>query len=256
MIGIYKITNKINGHSYIGQSVNISKRWQNHIISSSNKNDKGYEYPLYRAIRKYGISNFSFEVLEECSQNLLNEREKYWIKKLSPVYNQTLGGQTGGSSKLNRQLVKEIQQILLNDQSGLIRHSDLAKQYGVHKDTIRDINVGRSWFDEDLKYPLHYSKYDKQAPNKLKFYCIDCNKEISKNCLRCMDCENKRRAKEHPLPVSREQLKDLIRNEPFTEIGKKFGVSDNAIKKWCIKYNLPARKKDIKKYSDEEWELI
>ena len=71
-----------------------------------------------------------------------------------------------------------------------------------------------------------------------------------------MDCENKRRAKEHPLPVSREQLKDLIRNEPFTEIGKKFGVSDNAIKKWCIKYNLPARKKDIKTYSDKEWDKI
>lgn len=256
MIGIYKITNKINGHSYIGQSIDIAKRWKNHIISSSNKNDKGYDYPLYRAIRKYGIDNFSFEVLEECSQHLLDKQEKYWIKKLSPIYNQTLGGQSGGSTKLNRQLAQEIQQILLQDQKGLVSHSVLAKKYGVHKDTIRDINVGRSWFDEDLTYPLHYSKYDSSNPNKDKFYCVDCHKEISKNSIRCLSCEGKRRAKEHLLPIDRDQLKFLIRNKPFTEIGKSFGVTDNAIKKWCIKYNLPSKKKDIKVYSNDEWEKI
>ena len=54
-------------------------------------------------------------------------------------------------------------------------------------------------------------------------------------------------------PASREELKKLIREESFVAIGKNFGVSDNAIRKWCINYNLPTRKKDIKSYSDEEW---
>lgn len=58
MIGIYKITNKINQHCYIGQSRQIEKRWKRHIEISNNKNIKEYQYPLYKAFRKYGIKNF------------------------------------------------------------------------------------------------------------------------------------------------------------------------------------------------------
>ena len=43
---------------------------------------------------------------------------------------------------------------------------------------------------------------------------------------------------------------------PFTQIGKEFGVSDNAIRKWCDKYGLPRRVSDIKKYSDKDWEEV
>ena len=42
----------------------------------------------------------------------------------------------------------------------------------------------------------------------------------------------------------------------FVELGKKYGVSDNAVKKWCISYNLPSKKKDINNISDIDWELI
>lgn len=55
---------------------------------------------------------------------------------------------------------------------------------------------------------------------------------------------------------SREEFKQLIRTTPFTTIGKQFGVSDNAIRKWCDNYNLPRKVAEIKKYSDEEWELL
>ena len=73
MIGIYKITNKINGHSYIGQSVNILKRWNKHrSFESSNA-----QYPLYRAFKKYGIDNFIFQIIEECPVEKLDEREIY-----------------------------------------------------------------------------------------------------------------------------------------------------------------------------------
>ena len=56
--------------------------------------------------------------------------------------------------------------------------------------------------------------------------------------------------------VSREELKTLIRTLPFLQIGEKFNVSDNTIRKWCDKYNLPRKASEIKKYSDEEWNLI
>ena len=72
-----------------------------------------------------------------------------------------------------------------------------------------------------------------------------------------MECSAKARTipKEQML-ISREELKKLIRTTSFTQIGKQFNVSDNAIRKWCIKYNLPKTVKEIKSYSDEEWELI
>ena len=54
--------------------------------------------------------------------------------------------------------------------------------------------------------------------------------------------------------MSRKVLKEKIRTYSFVDIGKEYGVSDTAIKKWCIKYNLPSKKKDIKQFSDEEWE--
>ena len=58
------------------------------------------------------------------------------------------------------------------------------------------------------------------------------------------------------MPVTREELKGLIRNKPFTQIGKQFNVTDNAIRKWCDKFNLPRKKSDIQKYSVEEWSKI
>ena len=90
-----------------------------------------------------------------------------------------------------------------------------------------------------------------------KYYCVDCGKEIFKGSVRCTACEAKRKTISlEEMPVSKEELKNLIRNMPFTVIGKKFSVTDNAIRKWCDKFNLPRRKIDISKYSDEEWSKI
>ena len=58
------------------------------------------------------------------------------------------------------------------------------------------------------------------------------------------------------MPVTREELKQLIRKKPFVQIGLQFKVSDNAIRKWCDKFNLPRKATEIKKYTDEEWENI
>lgn len=92
---IYKITNKINSKVYIGQTIRtISTRWNEHIRKANLLEDK---YPLYKAINKYGKENFIIEELEECSDNLLDEREIYWIHYYNSFnskmgYNCTSGG--------------------------------------------------------------------------------------------------------------------------------------------------------------------
>ena len=58
---------------------------------------------------------------------------------------------------------------------------------------------------------------------------------------------------EHP---TRDILKTLIRTKSFTEIGKIYGVSDNTIRKWCVKHSLPSKKSEIKKIDDSDWEKI
>lgn len=88
-------------------------------------------------------------------------------------------------------------------------------------------------------------------------YCIDCGKEIHLSSTRCIECQAKNRTiKLEDMPITREELKNLIRTMPFTKIGEKFAMSDNAIRKWCDKFNLPRKSTEIKKYSDEEWKSI
>ena len=91
--GIYKITNQITKECYIGQSVDISKRWKDHA-----KCGLGIDTPvgnkLYKAMQTYGIWNFSWEVLEQCSKDLLDEKEKYYIE-LYDSYNFGYNSNTG-----------------------------------------------------------------------------------------------------------------------------------------------------------------
>ena len=94
-----------------------------------------------------------------------------------------------------------------------------------------------------------------QKPEK-KYYCSNCGKEIthSSNSGLCVKCSNiKSRICERP---SRQELKNLIRTTSFTKIGNMFGVSDNAIRKWCDAEKLPRKTSEIKKFSKEEWELL
>lgn len=95
-------------------------------------------------------------------------------------------------------------------------------------------------------------KQKKQIKPKNK--CIDCGKEIHNKATRCEKCNHIKSRK--TIRPSREKLKKLIRENSFLSLAKKFDVSDNAIRKWCNLYNLPSKKSEIKKYSDEEWKKI
>ena len=97
MTGIYKITNLINGKVYIGQSINIDKRIKEHFWKAQNSKDISFNSILHQAIRKYGKENFLCEIVEECDIDIIDERERFYIKyfnSLSPNgYNILEGGQ-------------------------------------------------------------------------------------------------------------------------------------------------------------------
>lgn len=96
MFTVYKITNKINNKCYIGSSIRVEKRWQQHIKASQNPNNPNYNYPLYNAFRLYGIENFIFEILkndfisiEEMEDYERKMIEQYDATNRDSGYNQT-----------------------------------------------------------------------------------------------------------------------------------------------------------------------
>lgn len=89
LMGVYKITNTQNGHCYIGQSVDIKRRWRNHRKHFGDTKDTATShYPIYRAFKKYGEDNFKFEIIEIVhDKSKLTERELYWYNAFNPRYN-------------------------------------------------------------------------------------------------------------------------------------------------------------------------
>lgn len=87
-------------------------------------------------------------------------------------------------------------------------------------------------------------------------YCSECGAPITKSSKTgvCTKCYHKRSRKiERP---SREELKGMIRSMLFTEIGRIYGCTDSAIRKWCKNYKLPYHREEIDNFTDNEWELI
>ena len=81
MTGIYKITNP-NGKVYIGQSVDIEKRWKAHKYLH---NKDKHQYHLYNSFKNYGFEKHIFQVIEECDVNQLNERERFYQEKYNSI---------------------------------------------------------------------------------------------------------------------------------------------------------------------------
>ena len=103
VIGIYKIENKVNHKCYIGQSIDIERRWRGHKRAAIAETHSEYHTPVHSAMRKYGLENFDFSVIEVCSKEELNEREIYWIAFYESLvsqkgYNLSPGG--GRSTKI------------------------------------------------------------------------------------------------------------------------------------------------------------
>lgn len=144
--GIYEIVNKTNGKKYIGQSVNIKKRWNRHRTELNN--NEHCNSHLQNAWNKYGEENFVFNILSECVENQLNELEQMYIKEhksYDPIfgYNHTFGGDSG----------KRTPEAIEN-----IRRSQTGKKLSnEHKDKISKGGIGLKR-SEETKNKIRISK--------------------------------------------------------------------------------------------------
>jgi group I intron endonuclease len=134
---IYKITNDINQKIYIGQTrCSLEDRWRGHRHDAfiEEKTAK-----LQRAIRKYGLEHFTLEMIEECSNDMLNEREEYWIEYYNSYYsgyNSSRGG--SGQRQLRVAHVKDGQIVKIYD-----NYADAASDAGCMRQRISDVVNGR-----------------------------------------------------------------------------------------------------------------
>ena len=97
MLGyIYTITNNITNKVYVGQTINPKERWLKHKNEAKHIDSLTYKSHLYNSMNAYGTDNFSFEIIEECDCEVLDERERYWIQELHTLepngYNISNGG--------------------------------------------------------------------------------------------------------------------------------------------------------------------
>lgn len=250
--GIYKITNKINDKCYIGQSIDIIKRWKTEY--------KWYHINkhLLAAFNKYGLENFNFEIIEECEPSLLNEREQFWISIYNSFdrnfgYNKTLGGAgTPGRTfvmseetknkirlantghKFTSEQLDEFRNIIRDNQI-VIYCYETNKYYTSIANASRELNICK----EAIRHVI--MKQDSQALN-YRFCKINDNiNEFITNCQQ-VDIyikENNLSLKQYYNKINRPDKKKVkcietgIIYESIADASIKTGINDNGISKCC-----------------------
>lgn len=229
MIGIYKITNLVNGKVYVGKSVDIEERWEDHKRESFNRKSKDYNKYLYQSIRKHGLENFSFEVIEECSKEDLNDREIYWIKEyqsfppdLGKGYNSYPGGE-GNYPRLNQDQIIEIFNLLKTTN---LTYEEIVSMYHTNTEVIYKINNGKGYYKLDGV-----------------LYLVRNNKQFSKFIHRNNGNKNKEKLT-YPIPPKQEILiKFHELNYNCQKVADYYKISTMLLKKWCKKYCINSQDK-------------
>ena len=175
---IYVMTNRINGKKYVGQTNNFNLRMNGHKSDAFNPHSHSYNYPLSRAIRKYGWENFDNRIIEEINDEedfkYVDSREKFFIQYYNSMkskngYNITTGGagcpkpnltfeERVGLSKLFSLLdVLDIQNRMIKGE----KSSTIIKDYPkLTRSMFDNINLGLNFKNENLEYPLHDYRKD------------------------------------------------------------------------------------------------
>lgn len=214
---IYKITNTINDKVYIGQtSYSLAQRFAEHC---SDMNRRTHESrPLYAAMRKYGVQNFTISLVEECSSEEINQREQYWIGYYNSYhsgYNATYGGE-GTLLYDHEKIIQRLQECPYG--------KEVAIEFGCCVDVIYDIakannivlkNRGNENLKAKSKQVFQYDKQNKQLLRSFDsvadaaIWCLD-NSYASgaKNSIRSHigDCANHKRKSAYGFLWSYEML--------------------------------------------------
>jgi len=162
---IYKVTNKINGKIYIGQTArSVKKRWLEHIRY------KGTNCLLSKAIKKYGKESFTIKVIEVCNSiNKLNKKEQYWIKfynsQIPNGYNLTTGGKNCQHSDISR---KKISVSHFGKNNGMFgKCGRLNPMFGIR-------GKNHHWFNK--KHSKKSKLKMSEVAKKRKIKCLELNK--------------------------------------------------------------------------------
>lgn len=242
--GIYKIENLINGKVYIGQSKNILRRWQEHKNKYKTLNTK-----LYLAMREDGIENFDFSIIEICPLELLNEKEQYYIDYFNSAND---GYNMNNVDRPQYTISEEVALLIKQDlKDNVLTQMEIANKYLVSHSLISQINTGKMWHNNEISYPIR----DNKISIKQNF-CVDCGAVIGYKSIRCIKCQKNMQHQIMYNTVSRDQLKQLIRENSFKEAACKLGIHERTIRRYCKRYNLPHTKEGVNSYSDKEWEQI
>jgi group I intron endonuclease len=180
--GIYKITHRETGKAYVGLSTDILERWKSHSNFAQAKSRWQY---IKRALHSHGIDNFIFEVLEECSEEMLNEREIFWIEHFNTKepngYNLTHGG---GFGRLSFESEKKRR----NSLKGRKFSEEHRRKIG---EKSKVCNLGRNHTEETRRKMSKSSKGKKLSEdsirkmseskkNEKKVICEHCGKESNR----------------------------------------------------------------------------
>lgn len=186
--GIYKITNLVNGKAYIGESIDVIRRIRQHkkVGRHPEKYRDGVR-SLYTDMLLYGLNNFSFEIIEQCSEDELYDKEKYWIKQCDTLfengkgYNLTCGGNDDGGYWCRRKIYQyDLQGNYINCYDSIVE-ATLAiganKQNGLVQNAVGRVN------SQAGGYQWRYEHKDKIEPYQIisrayKIGCYDKNGEL------------------------------------------------------------------------------
>lgn len=226
--GIYKIENLCTHKVYIGASTDIHRRMIAHRSCSGNKKS----HPLYEDMRKYGLDNFSFSILEECDVEELDSKEIFYISQFNSYehgYNETKGGKGASFSvKLSDTDINHIINLL---ETSDVSQNKIAEMFSVGIDTISKINHGKTRCLSNRSYPIRETR----IPDYKKICPVCGGRKCATSSLYRICNQRDRRKVNWP---SKEELQTLIKEKSFVEIGRSYGVSDNAVRKWCKYYGL------------------
>ena len=234
--GFYDLTS--GKFEYIGQTINPKIRYSNHIRCAYDKDDKAYDYPLYRRIRKYGLDNFRFVIIEENIKSKdIDDREIYWIAYYDTYWhgcNQTVGGKSMVYYNFPIEVYEELYRLLKYTN---LTYRQIGDMLGIKSEGfISRFNRGKKSDVLDVEYPIR--DLEQCRRNKGKEVRNGVFTRITKKC---------ELTDEIVL-----QIYDLIKNTTYTyaEIGQMYDIPARAVSMLndgvkhyseICPYNLPIR---------------
>lgn len=265
---VYKITNKLNNKVYVGQTRDVGRRLREHRRGYKNdsKWNEDYNSHLYRSIRKYGEENFKFEVIKECSLEELGYWEIYYMRMYNSLDRNKGYNRRGVKDDRGSVYEEKVYRLIEDLKECKILKKDLELKYGVNRQSINGVNRGENYFVNGEEYPLRkliessIKKINDGSLNGRDFkikvknesrkgeeieitnVCNDCGEEYFKSEGGCVSnkCGMKRKGKEYETIKEGERLKEELIEEPnFLKVSKRYGISDNALRKRCGKYGIP-----------------